>query len=275
MTGGDMTKQDLTRQEVTAANRAAWEASGLLHETGPEWLALLDAAAKPGFSTFDATMTEALGARDLTGKRAVQIGCNNARELLSLASFGAIPAAGIDQSERFLDQGRRLAEAAGQAPALIAADIYDLPEGIGSFDFVLITIGVLNWMPDLTRFFEIVASLMAPGAVLMIYETHPVMEMFDPEAASPHEPGFSYFRTEPHVQDDIFTYDGEDHGTGTTSYWFPHTLGEIVTATAQAGLRIDGLGEFGHSNREPEYDLYQGRAAQIPMCFLLTATRGA
>jgi Methylase involved in ubiquinone/menaquinone biosynthesis len=268
-----MNKSGLSRQDVTAANKAAWDASAPFHETGPEWQALLKAAAEPGFSVFDATMTKALGALDLTGRRAVQIGCNNARELLSLAAFGVIPAAGIDQSEQFLDQGRRLAAAAGQAPALIAADIYDLPEGIGTFDLVLITIGVLNWMPDLPRFFEIVASLMSPGAQLVIYETHPVMEMFDPDAERPHEPSFSYFRTEPQVQDAAITYDGQDHGAGATSYWFLHTMGEIVTSCARAGVRVDSLQEFGHSNREPEYDIYAGRAAQIPMCFILTATR--
>ncbi|WP_460273620.1 class I SAM-dependent methyltransferase [Celeribacter sp. ULVN23_4] len=266
---------ELTRREITAANKEAWEQSAPLHEIGPNWEALLADAAKPSFSVFDATMTDALGALDLRGKRALQIGCNNARELLSLAAFGAIPAAGIDQSEKFLDQGRRLAMAAGQTPDLIAADIYDLPKGIGTFDFVLITIGVLNWMPDLPRFFEIVAALMAPGAQIVIYETHPVMEMFDPEAERPHEPLFSYFQKEPQVQDEAITYDGQDHGAGATSYWFLHSMGEIVTSCTRAGLRIEKLQEFGHSNREPEYDIYKNRAAQIPMCFILTATRGA
>ncbi len=41
-----------------------------------------------------------------------------------------------------------MAKAAGLEPRLIEADIYDLPDDLGTFDLVLITIGVLNWMPE-------------------------------------------------------------------------------------------------------------------------------
>lgn len=268
-----MMKDALSLLEATQANKAAWEASAPLHGTGAGWEALLKAASEPGFSTFDTCLAETLGALDLSGKRAVQIGCNNGRELLSLAQYGAVPVAGIDQSGAFLAQARILSEAAKLTPEWIEANVYELPPNMCAFDFVLITIGVLNWMPDLARFFEIAAGLMAPGAQLVIYETHPVMEMFDPMAEQPYEPAFSYFQQEPHKQDEMFSYDGQDHGTGKTSYWFPHTLGEIVTSCVRAGLQIERLTEHGHSNREPEYDLYEGRAAQIPMSYTLVARR--
>ncbi|WP_367153206.1 methyltransferase domain-containing protein, partial [Leisingera sp. F5] len=59
--------------------------------------------------------------------------------------------------------------------------MYSLPSGIRrDFDFAVITIGVLNWMPDLGRFFQSVAGLLRPGGRLVIYETHPVLEMFEP-----------------------------------------------------------------------------------------------
>ncbi len=111
----------------TDANRAAWDVSAALHEAGPDWSALWDAVTKPGFSSFDETMAITLRALDPDAKRVVQIGCNNGRELLSMPSFGAISALGIDQSAAFLDQARRLAERAGQTPQFLCADIYDLP----------------------------------------------------------------------------------------------------------------------------------------------------
>ncbi len=40
-------------------------------------------------------------------------------------------------------------------------------------------------MPDLARFFRVVAGLLRPGGQLVIYETHPVLEMFDPEVETP------------------------------------------------------------------------------------------
>ena len=61
------------------------------------------------------------------GRRAVQIGCNNARELLSLAALGAIPALGIDQSAAFLDQARELNKRSPHNAEFIESDIHHLP----------------------------------------------------------------------------------------------------------------------------------------------------
>lgn len=256
---------------VTAANKAAWDASAPFHGAGPDWDRLVEEASRPGFSVLDTCLTETLRDIGIAGRRAVQVGCNNARELLSLAALGAEPAMGIDQSGAFLAQGKRLAEAAGLQPTLLEADIYALPEGLGKFDLVLITIGVLNWMPDLRRFFDIVAGLMAPDAVLVIYETHPILEVFDPAGDRPHEPVFSYFEKTPVKVEGALTYDGSRQGVGIVSYWFIHPLGEIVTACVQAGLRLGALVEHAHSNREVDYDIYEDRPAQLPMSYTLVA----
>ncbi|NDK37043.1 class I SAM-dependent methyltransferase [Rhodovulum sulfidophilum] len=258
---------------ITAANKAAWNASASLHAQGTEWDSLLEQAARPGFSVLDQELTEAIRALGIEGRSAAQVGCNNARELLSLASLKILPSVGIDQSGAFLEQGRILAKAAGLEPRLIEADIYELPEDVGTFDLVLITIGVLNWMPDLDGFFRVIAGLLSPGGHLLIYETHPVMEMFDPESETPHEPAISYFRTEPLKEEGLISYDGVDHGSGETGYWFIHTLGQIVTSCAANGMAIRALKEFGYSIREPEYDVYEGREAQIPMSYLLHARK--
>lgn len=254
-----------------AANKAAWNASASLHGQGGEWDNLLEQVAQPGFSVLDQELMKSIRALGLEGKSAAQIGCNNARELLSLASLNILPSVGIDQSGAFLEQARLLAKTAGLEPRLIEADIYDLPDDVGTFDLVLITIGVLNWMPDLDGFFRVIARLLCPGAHLVIYETHPVMEMFDPDSATPHEPTISYFQTDPIKEEGLISYDGVDHGSGETGYWFIHTLGQIVTSCAAAGLTITSLREFGYSIREPEYDIYEGREAQIPMSYLLQA----
>lgn len=57
-------------------------------------------------------------------------------------------------------------------------------------------------MQDLARFFEIVSSLLTAGGRLVIYETHPVLDMFEPHAEDPHRPAYSYFRTEPFITDE-------------------------------------------------------------------------
>ncbi|KTS73489.1 methylase [Pseudomonas oryzihabitans] len=261
------------RQRITAANRQAWELSAPLHAQGEEWADLLRQAGQPGFSVLDDCLTRTLTELDIRGLSCAQVGCNNARELLSLAALGGQPALGIDQSTAFLAQGQQLAAAAGLAPALVAADIYALPEGLGQHDLVLITIGVLGWMPDLPAFFAAVHDLLAPGGRLVIYETHPFLEIFEPQADQPLLPHYSYFRREPLVLNDLIAYDGQDHGQGASSYWHIHTLGAIVSGCLQAGLVLRRLEEHPHSNREVDYDLYENQVAQLPMSFTLVAQR--
>lgn len=263
----------VTKKEITAANRTAWNASAPLHGKGNDWEQLLANAAQPGFSVLDPFLTTILGGLSLKGKSAVQIGCNNARELISLASLGIRPEMGIDQAGSFLAQAKQLADAAGLDLHLLEADIYDLPPNVGLFDLALITIGVLNWMPDLPEFFRVTSGLLTPGGRLVIYETHPFLEIFDPDSATPFEPAFSYFERRPQQVTEAITYDGKDHGEGETGYWFIHPLSEIITACAHSGLSIVDLTEYGHTIREPEYDIYEGRAAQIPMSYCLVAQK--
>ena len=48
-----------------------------------------------------------------------------------------------------------------------------------------------------------------------------------------------------------------------------------MTGCIAAGLRIERLEEFPHSNREAEYDIYEARPAQLPMCYTLIARKPA
>lgn len=126
-------------------------------------------------------------------------------------------------------------------------------------------------MPDLQRFFQVVRGLMRPGALLVIYETHPVLEMFNPDSAQPFVPEFSYFKKTPVRLEEAITYDGSDGGAGETSYWFIHTLGDIVTACVQSGFKLQRLEEHPHLNREVDYEIYENQPAQIPLCYTLVA----
>lgn len=76
--------------------------SAPLHAQGEDWQRLLEQAGRPGFSVLDACLTATLTELDIRGLSCAQVGCNNARELLSLAALGARPALGIDQSPAFL-----------------------------------------------------------------------------------------------------------------------------------------------------------------------------
>ena len=106
----------------TSANKAAWDASAHLHGRGNSWDELLLAASLPGFNVLDECLTTTLTKLGVDGRTVVQVGCNNARELLSMAVLGARPLLGIDQSSRFLSQGAELASKSKLSPRLLEAN---------------------------------------------------------------------------------------------------------------------------------------------------------
>nr|CRY94921.1 hypothetical protein [uncultured prokaryote] len=83
--------------------------------------------------------------------------------------------------------------------------------------------------------------------------------------------GYSYFDNSAQPHEGAITYDGSEGGEAPTGYWFSHTLGAIVTACIAAGLTIEMLSEHAHSNREAEFDIYQGQKSQMPLSFTLIA----
>lgn len=250
------------------SNRQAWNDSARHHQESAEWKALLSEVTQAGFSCLDETLSGLLEQVGIDGKDVVQLCCNNGRESLSLFALGARSVVGVDQSAAFLEQARVLNSRSPQQAEFIEADIHHLPESLRNrFDVALITIGVLNWMPDIGEFFRHVASTLKPGGKLVIYETHPFLEMVDPDAEDPFRLATSYFRQEPFVQQEPIVYVGKIEQQVAPSYWFVHNLGAIFTAALDAGLNIAHFKEYPHSNREEAYDQYLNREAQMPMCF--------
>jgi len=258
---------------ATEANRKAWNLSAEYHRKSPLWTALQQNVQRAGFSCFDPTITKALIAHDLAGKAVVQIGCNNGREVFSLASFGVTRTLGIDQSENFIAQAEELNRLVPQKAEFICADIYNLPEGTPrGFDLAIITIGVLNWMPDLPGFFAVVADLLGPNGRLLIYETHPFLEMFDPASDDPFSPSISYFRDKPLIEQELITYDGTSPEGGVESHWFIYKTSDIITALL-GHFTLTDFTEYPHCNREVDYEIYVNRAAQLPLCYTLSAVK--
>jgi len=263
------------RDDYTAANRAAWEASAPYHEEGAEFAALLAGFAKPGFSCLDAVLTECLEALGVAGKDVAQICCNNGREILSVKNLGGARCVGFDQSAAFLAQARRLAEVGRIACDFVEGDAYKIPATYDeAFDIVLITIGVFGWMPELGAFFDVVARLLKPGGALLVYEEHPIMNMFEPGAADPHKPVNSYFKAEPFEDTGAIVYDGTQDLPGETQYWFVHKLSDIMTASLERGLAIEHVREYPHNINSDEFEIYDGQEAQLPLSYTLVARKG-
>ena len=235
----------MKRSDYTEANRRAWNETAELH--GESQLPrLLESFRDPAFSTLDAIEQEVLGEIGLSGKRVAQLSCNNGRELLSVLRAGAASGVGFDISDVYIAQGRQLAAAAGLGARVtfVRSDVYHIPSDYdGSFDLVYVTVGAIGWLPDLDRYFGIAAHLLAPGGWLFLYEMHPMLDMFDPETGL--EVKNSYFRKEPYRSSGDPDYYEPDKIVEATSYWFHHTMGDVIGGVCGTGWGSSGLKSMG------------------------------
>jgi SAM-dependent methyltransferase len=236
-----------TRKQYTDANRVAWNEAAQRHAAHNNE-ALFAAVGDPAFVSFEGEILETLRHVGVTGKRIIQLGCNNGRETLSLRNLGAQSCVGVDASEEFLAHGRemiRIADAEDQVE-LVCADIYDLPaEFNGAFDMVLVTIGVVSWMPDLQAFFAVIRGLLKPGGQLVMEEMHPVLFMYEEDAESGVSSiQYSYFNQEIWEETDGLDYYGHEVYDGAPNYSFMYRLDEILTAGIESGLGLQRFVEL-------------------------------
>jgi SAM-dependent methyltransferase len=263
----------LDLKKFTDANRKAWDMVTPYHQRAKAGK-FFEAFKQTGYSTLDDTITARINKIGLAGRRVVQIACNDGREVLSLKNLGAAEVVGIDISEAAISEARKLSAETGVEAEFICSDIYDLnTTNIERFDLCYISIGCLGWMPDLDRFFDIISRLLLPDGELLIYETHPFVEMLDPEGESTelklHE---SYFRQEPFADESGFDYWGNVKYHGVLNYWFPHKLSETFMAMINNGFRILSFAEYPHDISNV-YGKYRNDRIKIPLCMIVHARK--
>lgn len=258
-------------RDAIEQNRKAWNETAAIHERA-RMSELLQAARLPGFSTLDATEEAILGTLGL-GQRpfaVAQLCCNNARELLSIKLRGAGHCTGFDISDAFIEQGQRLAEAAGVELELVRTSVFDIdPRYEGRYDVVYVTVGALGWMPDIDAFIAVAARLLVPGGALFIYEMHPILDMLDPDSGLTLK--HSYFRTERYVNDNEADYYDPSQTVSEPSYWYHHRMADIIGACLRHGLRLEHFDE--HAQDLSNVFAHLAPERMLPLSYTLVARR--
>jgi 2-polyprenyl-3-methyl-5-hydroxy-6-metoxy-1,4-benzoquinol methylase len=228
-----------------AVNKANWDERVAAHAASPDYH-VDEFIADPSYLSevvrFDLPL---LG--DVSGLRGVHLQCHIGTDTISLARLGA-SMTGVDFSGPAVRQARALAEQTGADATFVESDVYEAADAVrpGTFDFVFTGIGALCWLPSISRWARVVASLLRPGGRLFIREGHPMLWTIqdgrDDDLLVVEYPYFE--RNEPLVFDTGGTYVATDVVfEQTVTHEWNHGLGEIVTALIDAGLAITMLTE--------------------------------
>ena len=247
-------------ERAAEANRAWWDAIRRMRDAG-----LIaknhDVAAQILAGTSGPCPEQVAFLGDLAGKRLLDLGCGDGCELVALARLGA-EATGVDNSPVQLAAAQRTADALGVRVRLVEADFLRLPEDLlrGEFDAVFSS-HATAWIGDLDRWFAAVRRALVPGGVFVLRGGHALAGFLAPRGAQRDPDRSSYFEQGPFVQraerSPAWNPLGEEH----TFVEWSHTLGAIVTAVAQAGLRVTHLAEIA-----------EDPSATYPDAFVLRAT---
>ncbi|MET8925034.1 class I SAM-dependent methyltransferase [Streptomyces sp. NPDC004623] len=270
-----------TPEDWHEINRARWDERVPIHAAGDFYGLDTFLAGRDALRDF-----ELAEVGDVTGRTLLHLQCHIGVDTLSWARHGAAHVVGLDFSGPAVETARGLArslELPADRAAFVAADVYDAAQAVpdSSYDIVYTGLGALNWLPDVTRWAEVAASLVAPGGFLYLAEFHPFTDCLDDETGSTVT--YDYFSREAWVDDSPGTYADLDAVTvHNRSVEWQHPVGEVVSALAAAGLRIEFLHEH-DASLFPRYQvLKRGRDGyyrfpsdrpRIPMMYSVKASR--
>ena len=221
-----------------AVNRINWDERTPVH-------AASDFYDIEGFRKGRITLTdiERQEVGDVSGKTLLHLQCHFGLDTMSWSRLGA-KATGVDFSATAIDLARALSEESGLSVRFINSNIYDLPSVLDEqFDIVFTSYGVLTWLPDISGWARVVGNHLKPGGVFYIVEFHPFAAVFEESEAGAMSPTYSYFHHQQFFAGGEPSYAGKEVIDSPTYEW-QHSLGEIVCALIDAGLRIEFLHEF-------------------------------
>lgn len=219
---------------------------------------------------------------DVAGLDLVHLQCHVGLDTLSWARRGA-RVTGLDFSAPAVEAATGIAAQVGltERARFVAADALDAARVLGEhrFDVVYTGNGALMWLPDIAGWARVVASLLRPGGRLYLAEFHPLTEVLDDDTGT--TAARDYFARGARSYESPGSYaDWTAETTHDTATEWHHTLGDVLSAIAGAGLRIEFVHEhetipfqrYGALVPEGDRFRYPDPAVRLPLMYSLAAT---
>lgn len=220
---------------------------------------------------------------DIASKSVIHLQCNTGADTILLARRSA-RATGVDLVPENIRFAEKLARELGVGNVdFIESDIMTL-SGIHreKYDVVFTSEGVLGWLPDLKVWARTIRQLLKDDGFLYVFDSHPFVLIFDEEKLPRQEYDirYPYFSDQPDAGNSIGGYASEVK-QGVRSYFWMHTVSDIINSLSGAGLHVEFFNEFpenfydaGGMQLTGKTGLYRFgcNADKFPMSFSLKAT---
>lgn len=230
------------QSDLVSENRARWDEVVDIHISSDFYRV---AEFKAGALGLDPLILSEIGS--VKDQKLLHLQCHFGLDTLSLARLGA-HVTGLDFSPKAIAAARTIAAETKIEARFVEGRIEEAPAIVGTdFDFVFTSWGVLMWLPDIGLWARTIAACLKPGGRFYIAEGHPILWTFN-DTQETYLDNLrvvrSYFLPEPQRWDNPYDYAEPSVALKAykTNEW-QHGIGEVVTALATAGLRIDFLHE--------------------------------
>jgi SAM-dependent methyltransferase len=199
-----------------------------------------------------------------TSPRVVHLLSGHGLDDVGLVRAGARQVVGVDFSSVTAGAADRRAAELELSCAYVIAEVPPVPLADGCAELVYTGKGAVIWLADLGLWAAEIARILVRGGHLFVHEAHPLVPLWTWDTDEPRvRPDRSYFARS-HVND---TFPG--HGA-VERQW---TLGQILTALADAGLSLVSLTEHPEPFWRPDgldAAVWDGR---VPNTYTLLARR--
>jgi 2-polyprenyl-3-methyl-5-hydroxy-6-metoxy-1,4-benzoquinol methylase len=185
---------------------------------------------------------------EIAGAKVANLMGSNGVKALAMAMLGAEVTI-FDWSPGNARYARELAAAAVLDLRYVLTDVLDLPpsELVARYDVVLAELGIVHYFTELGPFMRVACGLLRPGGRFVLRDFHPVSTKLissrgGTAATRKHKVTGDYFDTA--LEEKEVPYAKHlPSGPARRVIWRKWTLGEIVTAVADAGLTVKLLRE--------------------------------
>lgn len=181
----------------------------------------------------------------VAGLDLVHLQCHIGTDTIGWARRGA-NVVGLDFSAEAIRIARDLSDRCRVDVEWIQSDAYDAVCALGgrAFDVVYTGIGALGWLPDLTRWADVVRSLLRPGGVLYLVELHPMWVALIEDGRTICQPAIDapFTRWD---EEGRTSYAEPNHRlVHTSSFERLHSVSDLLSAVLSAGLVIELFHEY-------------------------------